>query len=363
MSRIVSIGTAIPYYKYSQDEILEFMVAAMPTEAIKERRLLSYIFRKSGIANRYSVLPDFNVNTEAADLFGSEGSLIPSVEDRMQVFNQCAPKLLIKAIDKCLHDIDRKTITHIITVSCTGLAAPGLDVELTDQLGLSDTVERSAVNFMGCHGGFHAMRQAFYICSHYPKANVLIADVELSTIHFQKNTSSDEMLANTLFADGAAAVLVSGEESVYDSDVCISDFHSKLVLKGKSAMAWEVSSQGFLMNLSTQVPALISDDFDQVLKPIFEDSLQGYDKSEVIWAFHPGGIRVLDSITKIAGITKEQIQTSYRILEQYGNMSSCTIFFILEQLMQEITSSKKPVVAAGFGPGLSMEVMTLNAKK
>lgn len=362
MSRIVSIGTAVPEYKHSQDDILKFMLRAMPKEAEKEKRLLSYIFKKSGISNRYSVLPDFNMTNDAA-LFGLQQDLVPSVEDRMQIYLQKAPELLVKAIDKCLENVDRNQITHIITVSCTGLSAPGLDVELVDQLGLADSVERSCVNFMGCHGGFHALKQAFYICSHHPHANVLIADVELSTIHFQNNTSNDEMLANTLFADGAAAVLVSGVDSDYSSEVDINNFHSKLVLKGKSAMAWNVSSQGFLMNLSTQVPDLISHDFQQLLKPVFEKDLPNLNIDDVIWAFHPGGLRVLDSITKIAGITKEQIKASYSVLEKYGNMSSCTIFFVLEQLMQEITSSEKPVVAAGFGPGLSMEVMILNANK
>lgn len=363
MSQIVSIGTAVPEHKYSQQEILQYMIGAMSTGDSKERRLLSYIFRKSGIENRYSVLPDFRNNGKAADLFKSGKGITPNVEDRMQVFNQKAPHLLIKAIDDCLEHIDRNEITHVITVSCTGLSAPGLDVELIDHIGVNETVERSAVNFMGCHGGFHALKQAFYICSHHPYANVLIADVELSTIHFQNNTSSDNMLANTLFADGAAAVLVCGTESKYKSDIKITNFRSKLVRKGKSAMAWKISSQGFLMNLSTQVPGLISEDFHQILKPIFEQDLPDYKLEEVLWAFHPGGIRVLESITKIAGITREQMCASYSVLQKFGNMSSCTIFFVLEKLMDEIKSSGKPVVAAGFGPGLSMEAMILKTNQ
>lgn len=361
MGQIVSIGTTVPEYKYSQDDILQFMLKGMTEQSVKERRLLSFIFKKSGISSRYSILPDFGLNTDNADLFRHSETLTKNVGDRMHLFNEKAPSLLIKAIDKCLNGVDRSDITHIITVTCTGLTAPGLDVELTDLLNLPDTVERSAVNFMGCHGGFHAMRQAHYICNLYPNANVLIADVELSTIHFQKNTSSDEMLANTLFADGAAAVLVSGADSKYHSTVKIINFHSKLVLKGKSAMAWKISTDGFLMNLSTQVPDLISEDFHGILKSIFENDLAHYNLDEVIWAFHPGGMRVLESISKVAGITKEQMWSSYQVLQKFGNMSSCTIFFVLEQLMQEILTAKKPVVAAGFGPGLSMELMLLKA--
>ena len=298
MSQIVSIGTAIPENKYSQDDILQFMLSVMPEKAAKERRLLSYIFKRSGISNRHSVLPDFNLNNKTTCLFQSGKCLTPKVERRMQVFNEKAPELLIKAIDQCLENIDRGDITHIITVSCTGLSTPGLDVVLIEQMGLAASVERSSVNFMGCHGGFHALKQAFYICSHNSKANVLIADVELSTIHFQNNTSSNEMLANTLFADGAAAVLVSGLDSIYNSEIKINNFHSKLVLKGKSAMTWKVSSQGFLMNLSTQIPDLISEDFHQILAPVFKEDLPNFDIGQVIWAFHPGGLRVLDSIIK-----------------------------------------------------------------
>jgi len=363
MGEIVSIGTAVPDHKYSQDDILQFMLSAMPSEARKERRLLSYIFRKSEIVNRHSVIPDFDVKKEEAELFLSSESMTPRVEDRMKIFNQKAPVLLSKAIDKCLNNIDRSAITHIITVTCTGLSAPGLDVTLVENLGIADDVQRSSVNFMGCHGGFYALKQAFYICSHQKNANVLIADVELSTIHFQNNTSNDDMLANTLFADGAAAVLVSGENSKYGGDFKIANFHSKLLLKGKAAMAWKISSHGFLMNLSTQVPDLISEDFHQILKPIFEEDLPNHNLDDVLWAFHPGGVRVLESITKIAGVTKEQMDASYQILKSYGNMSSCTIFFVLEQLMKNVVDTKKPVIAAGFGPGLSMEAMILKPKK
>ena len=362
MSQIVSIGTAVPDYKYSQDEILQYMLSVMPSEAIKQKRLLLHIFKKSEIANRYSVIPDFNLHNTSKDLFKSIDAPA-SIEDRMLIFNQKAPTLLTNAVNKCLKDIDRKAITHIITVTCTGLSAPGLDVDLVEQLGFADDVQRSSVNFMGCHGGFHALRQAFYICSHNPIANVLIADVELSTIHFQNNMSSDNMLANTLFADGAAAVLVSGENSQYVGDYNITNFYSKLVLKGKAAMAWKISSHGFLMNLSTQVPELISEDFHQILKPIFEDDLPDCDLDEVLWAFHPGGVRVLESITKIAKIKKEQMKASYEVLNRYGNMSSCTIFFVLERLMEKMKATRKPVIAAGFGPGLSMEAMILKSNK
>jgi predicted naringenin-chalcone synthase len=335
----------------------------MPNGAIKEKRLLSFLFRKSEIANRHSVIPDFNLKCAAPELFLSNKTSTPSIDARMQIYCDKAPILVSKAIDKCLKGIENKDITHVITVTCTGLAAPGLDVDIVERLGLSDMVQRSSVNFMGCHGGFHALKQAFYICQHQKNANVLIASVELSTIHFQSDTSSDHMLANTLFADGAAAVLISGDDSLHHGNYKIANFHSKLLLKGKSAMAWKISSRGFLMNLSTQVPELISDDFHQILTPIFEKYLPNHVFNDVLWAFHPGGVRVLESITKMAGITKEQMAASYAVLNQFGNMSSCTIFFVLERMMEHMIASNKPIIAAGFGPGLSMEAMILKSNQ
>ena len=358
MSRIVSIGTAVPEHKHLQADILQFMLNAMPVNAEKDKRLLSSVFSHSGIESRYSVLPDFALNNDKDTLFHSNNGT-PILEERMQVFEDEALKLSILAVKKCLSNIDYQSISHIITVTCTGMSAPGLDTSLVEQLGLNDDVERSSVNFMGCHGGFHAMKQAFYICNHNPNANVLIADVELSTIHFQKNMTTDNMLANTLFADGAAAMLVSGKESSNQAVMEISNFHSKIILKGKSSMAWKTSSNGFLMTLSTKVPELIGKEFLKIMSPIFKNDLSGINISEMLWAIHPGGIKILESISNAGGISKDQMWASYDVLKNFGNMSSCTIFFVLQQLMDEVKSSDKPVLALGFGPGLSMEIMII----
>ncbi|OHX64370.1 type III polyketide synthase [Flammeovirga pacifica] len=347
MTYIHRITTASPKNVFAQTELEEHMQNVYQFSTERERRLMHMIYHKSGIDKRKSVINDF------VGFFKKD--IPPTLEERINIFKKEGLALGIEAANNCLVDIDRKEITHIITVSCTGLSAPGIDIDLIQHLELSHQTVRTTVNFMGCYAAFHALRIADQICKSTPNAKVLIVDIELCSLHFQNKTDDDNLLANTLFADGASAVLLSSEkkqESLYS----ITNFASRLSFQGKEEMAWDLSSTGFQMRLSTYVPKLIEKDIKSLLDDVL--SYQNLNKEEMRWAFHPGGVRILSSIVKALEIDEEDLKPSFEVLRENGNMSSVSILFVLKKISQ--IKESKPIFAAGFGPGLTLEAMTLS---
>ena len=214
MSKIVSIGTAVPQYRHEQEKIFEFMSRVYAINEL-EKRKLRFVYKHSGIKTRYSVLNDYSLPASEWKFFipTENHEPFPSIEKRMKSFREHAARLSIKAINNCIENIDDKNITHLITVSCTGMSAPGLDLELMELLNLPATTWRTSINFMGCYAAIHGLKLADAICKADAKANVLIVCVELCTLHFQKKYTPDNISSGILFADGAAAVLVSGNEN------------------------------------------------------------------------------------------------------------------------------------------------------
>ncbi|MDI9341645.1 MAG: type III polyketide synthase [Sediminibacterium sp.] len=353
MSYLIAIGTALPDYCHKQQDICSFFEKATTDE--NTRRKLRFISEKSGISERYSVLNDFSLAEKNPALFKNKLT-VPSLSDRMAVYKEQALNLALKAILNITQFNDIKnSISHIITVTCTGLFAPGLDIDLVRELYLSPTVQRSSINFMGCNAAILALNAANNICNTHPNSKVLVVCVELCTIHFQNNDTDDFILANTLFADGAAAVLI-GSQSLEEKKVKIHSFNSLIIDKGKNDMAWNISETGFIMNLTSYVSALISSNMHAFLKGIdLEKEAIDY------WAIHPGGKKIIDDFASVLELKNSELQASYDVLNSYGNMSSPTVLFVLKQVLQ--VSGNAPIgsklFSAAFGPGLSIETMQL----
>jgi predicted naringenin-chalcone synthase len=356
LSKIISIGTAVPRFKHLQDEILGFMSRIYAFNE-KDRRKLKYLYHQSGISNRYSVLSDYSRPPEDWTFYPAAENLepFPSLELRMKLFNQYAPGLSAEAIGNCLKNgISPKEITHLITVTCTGLSAPGLDLQLVEMLDLPRNIFRTSVNFMGCYAAVHALKLADSICKSEPDARVMIVCTELCTLHFQQEASNDNITSSLLFGDGSAAVLVTGD-SYKAEGLRIQGFYAEIVPKGKQDMSWELSSTGFEMTLRSYVPGLIEEDFknlvDNALKKL---RLSG--ESITDWCIHPGGRKILEAIEKSLQLPKEKLDACYDVLHDFGNMSSPTILFVLDRLLNKFKNGQKHTVfGAAFGPGLTME--------
>ena len=333
-----------------------------------EKRKLKFLYNQSNIQSRYSVIPDYSRSIAEWKFYPQSESLepFPSLEHRMIWYHKYAAPLSVDAIRNCLEGkLHDRQITHLITVSCTGMSAPGLDLQVMELLDLPKNIYRTSVNFMGCYAALHALKMADAICNSTNNAKVLIVCTELCTLHFQREPSLDNIASSLLFGDGSAAVLVTND--AYNcAGLHIDGFYAEVIAKGKKDMAWEISSSGFLMTLSGYIPELIEHDFEPlVARALAETSF----KKESIkhWCIHPGGKRILDSIHKSLQLQNGELENCHEILRDFGNMSSPTILFVLRKIMNQLfasATSKKTapslienetIFGAAFGPGLTME--------
>jgi predicted naringenin-chalcone synthase len=359
LSKIISIATGVPQYKHKQEDIFSF-ADTVYCKTEEESRKLKFLYRHSGISTRYSVMPDYSVEAGAREFYSNTKNLepFPGLEKRMQWFNENAAALSVATIKDCIDGkINSNGITHLITVSCTGLSAPGLDLEIMEAMQLPSTLYRTSVNFMGCYAAIHALKLADAICKTDTAANVIIVCTELCTLHFQKENTVDNITSTLLFADGCAAALVQHDSSSH-AGLLLKSFFSDVAFNGKKDMSWKLSSTGFLMTLTGYVPDLVKEDFDKlILKAIDKAGIAKEDIDH--WCIHPGGKKILEVIQQSTGLRNDHLKYSYEVLNDYGNMSSPTILFVLKKVLAELetkeTATGNTVLGAAFGPGLTME--------
>jgi predicted naringenin-chalcone synthase len=366
---LLGIGTATPPLRISRSE----SVAAATTLCAEDEdhaELLLSLYRQSGIESRHVVYrsDEFRYivhgegECDSPFIPEGKGARGPSTGDRMERYETEAIPLALEASRAAIgrSGVDAGTISHLVSVSCTGMAAPGVDLALMRELGLRPTVERTNVGFMGCHGSLNGLRVARGLIAAEPNARVLLCSVELCSLHYWYGWNPKKMVGNALFADGAAAVVLGRESSpVKDTSGQMSPEHWQLAANGacvfpgsEEAMAWLIRDHGFEMVLSTRVPGLIR----QNLQPWLESWLarHGLTVGEIAsWAVHPGGPRVLSCVEEALGLANGATEVSRSVLARYGNMSSATVLFILEELAR--TGAARPCVALGFGPGLAAE--------
>jgi len=359
VSYIAAIEISVPEYSHSQKEFSEFYSNSTTDE--ESKRKIKIISSKTGIENRYSVLKDYSLSPEEFEFYSKDVSLLPepTLTKRMAIFKEEAIKLSLKAVCKIPRfEIIKGSITHLITVTCTGLFAPGLDIQLVNELQLSPSINRSSINFMGCNAAILALKQADAICKGNANAKVLIVCTELCSIHFQKDYTDDYIISNQLFGDGCAAVLVTADPIEITPDVLIkvNDFHSLLVHKGYNDMAWQLSETGFKMNLTSYVSDLINGNIKSMLNEVNVQT-----EAIDFWAIHPGGKKIIDGFCDALELDRSKLDASYEVLRKYGNMSSPTVLFVLKQVLENNQHIKKgrSIFTAAFGPGLSIETVTL----
>ncbi|MCC5917522.1 MAG: type III polyketide synthase [Cryomorphaceae bacterium] len=352
MSYISQIETAVPDYSLSPEEFTKW---ALPYFSLPDSpRKMRFLARSSGIEKKYTAIPDFVSDHKNATLYSHTNYEMPSTAERMKPFLPLATELGQKAAEKIFQKNTVRTdeITHIIAVSCTGLVAPGLEIELCKRLNLSESIQRSAVNFMGCYAAFHALKQAHYICGALPNSKVLIVAVELCSLHFRNCNSSDNLLSSILFSDGAAAVLVTGEKPTSPTLQSI-DFSSALIREGEKDMAWEIGDTGFQMQLKNQIPEHIKNN----IRGVFTALLKKNQISPIdikAYAIHPGGKNILKGFVEALDCKENDLAESFDTLRDYGNMSSVSVLFVMKKILENPRKSGS-VYGAAFGPGLTVE--------
>jgi predicted naringenin-chalcone synthase len=358
MSKIISIGTAVPEFGTQQSTILHFMQSAYNDDTAS--RKLNVLFHQSNINTRYSVVPDFD-NTQPAQNFFTGNQIVPGIEERLSMFKERAIILAIAAIHNSLKELkttlDEFNVTHLITVSCTGIFAPGIDAVLIEQLNLPNDIFHTSFNFLGCNAAFHALKLGDMIAKTDENAKVLIVCVELCTLHFQPKNNHDNLLSNTIFGDGAAAVVMISDTAAKQKPqpgLTINGFYSLLLNKGKDLMGWNITPVNFEMILDARVPDFIGKEVNDIVLKVGRKlaiSPSAIDK----WAIHPGGKKILNTIKKQLNLDDDDLKYSNKVLSEYGNMSSPTILFVLYEIMKADHRPGETIFSIGFGPGLSIE--------
>lgn len=321
-----------------------------------QRSLFRRMARMAAIEHRYSFLEPIACENgqwrDAEDLYKTGN--FPSTARRMEAFEKFAPQLAACALNKlALSAEERKAVTHVIVTSCTGLYAPGLDYDMVNHLGLSPSVERTMIGFMGCYAAINALKSAHHIVRSEPDSTVLILNLELCTLHLQETQNLEQMLSYLLFADGCAACLVSARPV----GLGIENFLALRIPETSHLITWKIRELGFDMHLSGQVPAEIS----RAMKEIGSHVTRGEDPLAFdLWAVHPGGRTVLDAVEKGLGLPESALCHSRDILARFGNMSSATVMFVLENVLRSAATGQRGC-AMSFGPGVTAETMLFHA--
>ena len=338
MAYILSLATASPNYCFKQEEVVDNMIKRMNFSEEQSKKLKN-LYDNSSIHTRFSVLENFD------SLYKG-----PTSKERNEIYKKEAPKLALKAAKKALaaSQENPQHISHIISVSCTGMMAPGIECHLIKELGLSPTISRLGINFMGCFGAFNGISVANALAKENPKNRILLVCTELCSLHAQLDLSSDTILANSLFADGAGACVI-GDEAPQGYLWEITRRSSHIFPDSNHFMSWDVGDSGYTMKLSARVPVLIKNGIKPFVHHLLEKNCAF---EECSWAIHPGGKSIIQAIEKGCDLQPQQTSGSWETLRDYGNMSSATFLFVLEKC---IKLDRKWTVGIAFGPGLSME--------
>lgn len=344
------IATAVPEHDV-HDAFAVFAENMLADQRLRPvfRRMVS----RSGIAHRYSFFDAQKISGrfsshDAHDFY--QLGKFPGTARRMELFEQSAPVLMRKAVDRlALSEHERARITHVIVTCCTGLYAPGLDFEIVDYLGLSPDVERSMIGFMGCYAAINALKLARHIVRSEPSAGVLMVNLELCTLHFQETQDLEQVLSFLVFADGAAASLITADVQGFALD----SFKAMMVPGTRGLITWKIRGLGFDMLLSGQVPGELG-------RALRESELMRERGSIDLWAVHPGGRTILDALGNGLELPTDALAASREVLSCFGNMSSATVMFVLQRLMQQARPGQRGC-AMSFGPGLTAETMRFHA--
>jgi predicted naringenin-chalcone synthase len=360
---LTGLATATPRHRIDQEHAASLAARLYPGNE-KLRNLLPILYRQTGIQQRGTVL--LEADCAESDIPQSFFSRVltsddhgPTTAQRMRQYEVHAVELAQEACRGALLDaqVSNKQVTHLVTVSCSGFSAPGVDLQLIERLGLAPEVSRTHLGFMGCHGALNGLRVANAYLAVDPNAVVLLCAVELCSLHHQYTWRRDQLIANALFSDGAGAVVCTADAD-NPNNIRLLASGSTIIPGTAAAMGWYIRDHGFEMTLAQEVPAII----EQQLSPWLNDWLRRQGQSlETIgaWAIHPGGPRILKACATGLGLEDVILAPSNRVLAEHGNMSSPTILFILDALQREY--APLPWVALAFGPGLTIEAALFEA--
>ncbi len=354
--RILATATVWPKHVCTREQSVAIARQAFHDEpealAFVERLLMA-----SGIEERHTVIADYGRATEERTFFSRTRDFRPepTTRARNDLFDRESKELAVQACRALAPSPWPERVTHLVTASCTGFAAPGFDIHLARTLGLSPRLHRTHVGFMGCYAGFSTLKLAHLICKADPSALVLIVHVELCSLHVHFDTDPETLIADSLFADGVAAALVGGaghEHLGQGTPLALRGAGAFLLTSGEEDMTWTLGDHGFRMTLSPRVPHLLHKHLPSAFEALLHEL--GASREQIRhWAIHPGGPAILDQAQKALALHASDLAIPRDVLRTCGNMSSATLWFLLDRVRREPQAGL--VYACGFGPGLTLE--------
>jgi len=360
---LIDIATASPPFKVTQPvaaQELKKRMAGSPAVG----RMIDMAAHHSGIAQRFFVIPDGEERAEKKFFSDKNGYVSPDTKTRMTEYERWSKELAGKAVADVLSNnaTDGQEIERLITVSCTGFFAPGLDYYLIDRFNIPADVKRTNIGFMGCAAtliGFNSVLESMSLLRN-TQGKILLVSVELCSLHLQTEPTRDNILANLIFADGCAVALFDTTQSSNGKvGLQLLSTSSYLFQNSSEYMGWKIGNFGFEMILSSELPKIILNEAaPQLIRILTKQNIPINNITH--WALHPGGRAILDSLQNGLQLNDKQMAPSRTVLNTYGNLSSASILFVLKELFKSAELKKDELVCAvAFGPGLTMEVALL----
>lgn len=359
MPKIISVAEAIPPFEIKQEQAMDF-ARELFSKSFKDIERLLKAFQNGQIEKRHFV--------KSIEWFKENRSF----DEKNNAYIDAAVTLGKQAIENCLtsqtflnREVACQEIDAIFYISTTGIATPSIEARIMNQLPFHLHTKRIPIWGLGCAGGAAGLARAFEYCIAYPSAQVLVVSVELCSLTFQKNDlSKSNLIGTSLFADGAACVLVCGDEvcnrEIYKQNTSPSIINTQSTLMPDSLdiMGWNITDQGLFVVFSRDIPSII----DEWLKPNVSEFLMANQvdlKNIDHFIAHPGGKKVIDAYRRSLGLPASMTEVSLDVLRQYGNMSSVTIFYVLKRFMEMDVQTGSYGLCTALGPGFSSELLLL----
>ncbi len=349
--RISNLATDVPDNQYHQSDILEQYLQRLPNQS--RQRATRKIFESTGVQTRHAV---------ADEIFFSEPR---GTYERNNRYMETAIPLGSRTLEKLFAESNYtpQDVDSFSVVSCTGYNVPGLDLHLAQQLGMRSDLRRTCILGMGCYGAIPGMRNAYDAISTGHNQVALVLALELCSLHLQFDLKSESIVSAALFSDGAAATLITREASSLSTESQstpkLLNFKTRCDYNTLDEMSFTLTDHGFRMYLSSYVPQILASNIEAFVDDLLQEC---HIRREDVyaWAIHPGSKKIVDFVQEQLSLPVDSVSSSHAVLENYGNMSSATVLFVLQHIQQ---TQQPPRGAYGvllaFGPGLTIEGMLI----
>lgn len=345
--KIITVARQLPQYSRTTADILPLLDGWLTGQEERFIKKVKKIFEGAAVDQRYSIMDPLEVFTAT------------SFEEKNNIYTreviQLGEKVLQKALEKA--GWDPQSLDYIITVSCTGIMIPSLDAYLINSMKLRQDIVRLPVTEMGCAAGISGIIYAKNFLKANPGKRAAVIAVESPTATFQLNDfSMPNIVSAAIFGDGAACCLVSSHEE--DLGPTIIDEQMYHFYDAEHMMGFQLTNTGLQMVLDIEVPDTIAAHFGDIIHPfLLKNHLKIEDIDHMI--FHPGGKKIVQTVEALFSGLGKNIDATKQVLKNYGNMSSATVLYVMEHIIDQQPKAGEKGLMLSFGPGFSAQRVLL----